>query len=55
VAGRGVASLFFSPLHASGYRYAIAWYSKEQRDFVYAATPDTDAKLEAIAWIALPR
>jgi len=38
-----------------GYRYAIGWYSKEQRDFVLVAKPETDAKLEAISWIALPR
>jgi hypothetical protein len=38
-----------------GYRYAIGCYSKEQRDLVLVAKPETEAKLEAISWIALPR
>jgi len=42
-------------MEPKGYRYAIGWYSKEQRDFVLVAKPETDAKLEAISWIALPR
>jgi len=37
------------------YRYSIGWYSKEQRIFVLVAKPETDAKLEAISWIALPK
>ena len=35
-------------------RYAIGYYSGQQRKWVITADPKTDAGLEVIAWVAFP-